>query len=212
MTKRYLLLIGIPVALLTVGVMGAGATGDDNNPPSADIVQVTSIEPQARQVLEVLDESRGSGDALPAEVSSQMDERESFGMNPGLSRRAIGNMTNSIYVIPGRGHVCVSLTDSEGATVICPTTDDIAEGVARPATVSLASGGVAVYGVVPDGVDSVSVQTGVSASTEVTVDDNTYYTVVPPGTPLRKVSYVGPSGPVDFDIYDPARVMEAAQP
>lgn len=211
MIKRYLILIGIPVALL-IGAVGVGATGDDSNPPSADIAQVAAVEAEAREVLEVLDQSRGPGDALPTEVFSQMEEKESFGMNPALSRRAVGNITNSVYVIPARGHVCVSLTDGDGATVICPTTGEVAEGIAEPATVSLASGGVAVYGVVPDDVDSVSVQTGTTGSVEVTVEDNTYYTVVPSGTPLRKVSYVGPSGPVDFDIYDPARVMEATQP
>lgn len=211
MTKRYLILICAPIALLFAGAVGVGATGDDSNPPSTDTAQVAAVEAEAREALGVLDQGRGPGDALPDDVVSQMTGRPSFGMNPALSRRAIGNVTNSVYVIPARGHVCVSLTDGDGATVICPTTDEVAAGKAQPATVSLASGGVAIFGLVPDGVDSVSVHTGADDSAEVVVDDNTYYTVVPSGTQLRKVSYAGPSGPLAFDIYDPVRAMEATQ-
>jgi hypothetical protein len=212
MTKRYLILICAPIALLFAGAVGVGATGDDSNPPSTDTAQVAAVEEDAREALGVLDQSRGPGDALPEDVASQMKERQSFGMNPSLARRAIGNVTNSVYVIPARGHVCVSLTDGDGATVICPTTDEVAAGNAHPATVALAGGGIAIYGVVPDGVGSVLVHTGADDSAEVAVDGNTYYTVVPSGTQLRKVSYAGPSGPVAFDIHDPLRAMEATQP
>jgi hypothetical protein len=212
MSKRYLPFIAIPVALLIAGAVGAGATGDDNNPPSADITRVTSIEPEARQALDVLDEGRGPGDALPEDLSSRMKERASFGMNPALSRRAIGNVTSSVYVIPARDHVCVSLTDSDGATVICPTTDDVVKGTVEPATVASASGAIAIYGIVPDGVDSISIQIDGDDSIEVATEDNVYYTVVPSGIALRKVSYVGPSGSVDFKVHDPARVMGAQRP
>ncbi len=137
-----------------------------------------------------------------------MDEKADFGLNPDLARRAIGNLTSSVYVVPARAHICASLTDSQGVTVTCPSTDDVAEGKAGPATVAFETGGVAIFGIVPDGVDSVSVQTGTSDSADVATEDNAYYTVVPPGTQLRTVSYVGPSGPVEFPIYDPAAVFE----
>jgi hypothetical protein len=129
-------------------------------------------------------------------------------MNPNLSRVSVGNATSSLYVIPARGRVCAALTVGEGANVSCPPTADIADGRATPATVVVETGDIAIYGIVPDGVESVSVQTATTESTAVRTQGNGYYTVVPAGTPLRTVSYSGPSGSVEFPIYDPTLVME----
>lgn len=207
MSKRVLLLSIVALALI-VGSVGAIADGDDNNPPSAEATQVTTIEPRARAALDVLDEDRDAGDALPDQVAEPMDEEADFGMNPDLSRLSIGNMTSSVYVIPARDHVCASITVGQGANTTCPETDDVVDGKAGAATVVLETGDVAIYGLVPDGVESVSVQTGTTTSTEVATEDNAYYTVVPHGTQLRTVSYIGPSGPVEFPIYDPALALE----
>lgn len=208
MLKRHL-----PVALLAstfvVGVSAAAiATGDESNPPSDGPAQIVAIEPEAKEAMAVLDRPRTSGDALDAYLAGKMDEHSDWGMNPHLSRLSIGNATNSLYVIPANGHVCAALTVGEGANLSCPPTGDIAAGNAAPATVTLETGGIAIYGLVPDGVDSVSVQTATSESTDVATEDNAYYTVVPAGTPLRNVRYVGPSGSVEFPIYDPAEVFD----
>lgn len=208
MLKRYLPILVVALALLVVGAVGAVADGDDSNPPSAGIAQITTIEPEAKDALEVLDESRASSDALPDQVADKMDEEADFGMNPDLSRLSIGNATSSVYVIPARDRVCASITVGQGANITCPSTEDVADGKVGAATVVLETGGIAIYGLVPDGVESVSVQTGTSASTELATEDNAYYTVVSPGTPLRTISYVGPSGPVEFPIYDPTLALE----
>lgn len=206
--KRYLLAVCVALALLVVGSVGGAVAGDDeSNPPSASVSQVAAIEPEAKDALGVLGQSRGPGDALPEDYAARMDERSSFGMNPALSRRAIGNMTNSVYLIPARDHVCAALTDGQGVTVACPPTDDIASGKVGAATVAFGTGGIGVYGVVPDGVDSVSVQTIGTSSVDIATENNAYYTVIPAGTPVQTMSYVGPSGPVEFPIYDPARAF-----
>lgn len=204
MLRRHLPLTLLTIALLVAVSATAIATGDDSNPPSDAPSQVTEIEPTAKQAMAVLNRDRSAGDALPAHLAAKMDEHSDFGMNPGLSRLAIGNMTNSVYVIPANGHVCASLTVGEGANLTCPPTGDIAAGKTGAATVTLETGGIGIYGLVPDGVESVSIQTATSESSRVATDDNAYYTVVPAGTPLRSVRYTGPSGPVEFAIYDPA--------
>jgi hypothetical protein len=198
----------LTTALVVAVSAAALATGDDSNPPSDGSAQVTAIEPEAKEAMVVLDQPRTSGDALPAALAARMDEHSDWGMNPGLSRLAIGNTTNSLYVIPANGHVCASLTVGEGANLTCPPTGDIAAGNAAPATVTLETGGIGIYGIVPDGIDSVSVQTGTSETTRIASESNAYYTVVPPGTFLRTVRYTGPSGPVEFPIHDPARAFE----
>jgi hypothetical protein len=207
MLKRYLPFTLVVAALLSVSV-GAIADTDETNPPSAGVPQVNEIEPEAREAMAVFERDRGSADALRDDLATKMDAHADFGMNPALSRVSIGNATSSLYVIPARGRVCAALTVGEGANVTCPPTGDIAAGRAAPATVVLGTGDIAIYGIVPDGVDSVSVQTGKTGSATVETEGNGYYTVVSAGTPLRTVRYAGPSGGVEFPIYDPSLIAE----
>jgi hypothetical protein len=207
MLKRYLPFALVAVVLLSISV-GAIADTDETNPPSAGVSQIREVEPEAKEAMAVFERSRGSADALRDYLATKMDAHADFGMNPALSRVSVGNATSSLYVIPARGHVCATLTVGEGADVTCPSTEDIAAGRAAPATVVLGTGDIAVYGLVPDGVGSVSVQTGKADSTTVETQGNGYYTVIPAGTPLRTVRYTGPSGRAEFPIYDPSLIMK----
>ncbi|HEX2070905.1 MAG TPA: hypothetical protein VHF90_04575 [Thermoleophilaceae bacterium] len=205
--KNYILLVVVAACLLLASV-GATADPDESNSPGAGVQQVTETEAEVRAAMAVFDRQRGSGDALSEWLAGKLDAAAEFGMNPALSRLSIGNATNSLYAVPARGHVCAVLTVGEGASVSCPPTGDVAAGRSAPSTVALATGDVAIYGIVPNAVESVSVQTGPSESTKVDVEGNAYYTVVSAGTPLKTVRYAGPSGSVEFPIYDPQLVRD----
>jgi hypothetical protein len=197
------------VSLLLLAVCAVAAVaqeGPGEAPPSNE--PVAAIQPEAADAMEVLDQPRASGDAIPEDVSEPLTNTADFGMNPGLSRRAVANVSHSLYVVPADGYVCATLTVGEGANISCAETETIASGESGPATVSLEGGAIAIYGMLPDGVESVSLQTGESNSAAVEVIDNAYYTVVPAGTALRNVSYTGPSGQVEFPIYDPSLVFD----
>ncbi len=206
MSKRYSALTAT-VLLLAVGTAGAVAAGDDSNPPSVGHERVQAVDSGAAAAVGLLEEQRTSTDGMPRQVAARMAAHAPFGVNPDLSRLAIGNATNSVYVIPARGRVCASLTVGEGANLICPSTDDVAKGRSAPATVTLETGGIAIYGIVPDGVKSVTVRTA-GSSADVAIERNAYYTVVPPGTALRTVGYDGPSGQVEFPVHDPSAAFE----
>ena len=209
MLRKYLPFAAVAVVLLALSV-GAIADTDESNPRGAGVPQITEIEPEAREAMAVFDRPRGDGDALRAGLAAKIDAHAEFGMNPGLSRLSIGNLSNSVYVIPAHDHVCAVLTIGLGANMSCPTTEAIAAGKAAAATVVLETGDIAVYGIVPDGVDSVAVRTGTSESRQIEASNNSYYTVIPAGTPLRTIGYTGPSGAVEFPIYDPSRVLNGS--
>lgn len=209
MTKRYSA-ITVTALLLAVGTAGAVAAGDDNTAPSKGYERVQAVDPGAAAAVGLLREQRTSADEMPGQVAARMTANAPFGVNPGLSRLAIGNATNSVYVIPASGRVCASLTVGEGANLICPSTGDVAGGRAAPATVTIETGGIAIYGIVPDGVESVTVRMA-DSSTEVGTERNAYYTVVPQGTALRAVGYDGPSGPVEFPAHDPSAAIEGGR-
>jgi hypothetical protein len=203
--KRNIPLVGI--ALVLVAATSVAAVADSNGgsiPPGEGVAQVTEVERSAAEALAVFGKSRTAADVLSREVARSVDKRPIFGVSPDLSRLSIGNTSNSVYVLPARDHVCAMLTVGEGANMTCPPTEQVATGRAGAATVLLQTGDIAVYGIVPDGVGSVSVQTGASSSVATEVRDNAYYAVVQSGTALRTISYSGPSGPVEFPIYDPS--------
>jgi hypothetical protein len=206
MLKKNIQVMVFAVALAAVTAVAATAQeGGDPVPPGDGTPQVAAIEEAAREAASVLATTRTSGDALPVDVAEHFDENADFGMNPDLSRRAIGG-TSSVFVIPANGYVCATLTVGPGADVSCQRTDKLAAGEVGASTVTLDNGGLAIYGIVPDGVDVVAVDAGTD-STEIDVVDNAYLAVLPGGADLETVSYTGPAGPVEFPIYDPAAVF-----
>jgi hypothetical protein len=206
MRKRDLRLgVAICAAVLTMAV-AAVAQDDDGTPvaPGGDVAQVTAVESTARQAASVLERSRHASDELPDEVMERIDAEPRFGMNPGLARRAIASPSSSLYLVPANGHVCAALTVGEGASLSCPETVDLAAGQSSAATVLLAGGAIAIYGLVPDGVETVAVDTSYDGLEQAEVTGNAYMAVVPGGTELDSVTYDGPSGVVEFPIYDPS--------
>jgi hypothetical protein len=201
--------IAAVVALVVAVTAVAFAQDDGTQSPADGTAAVLAVEHAAEVAMtDSLGRSRQQGDALPADIARAVREHPKFGMNADLSRRLVANARNTLYVLPGSGHVCVALTVAEGATFGCPTTDAIARGEVGASTVTLEEGAIGIYGLVPDGVNAITLKTGTAGSASVPVTDNGYYTAVPAGTALRSISYIGPSGAVEFPIYDPASVFD----
>lgn len=204
-TLPAILLVGALVAALAISAI-AQAGGDVAPAPDGEgAAQVTAVEPAAADAVAALEDPRTASDEMPADIEAQIDEHADFGMNPALARRAVGG-TSSVFLVPADGHVCAAVTHGDHATAMCPETDDIASGRSAPGTMSLAGQDIGVYGIVPDGVGSVTLRYGDGESRSVEVSNNAYLAVLPAGTPVGKVSYDGPSGPVSFSISDPATV------
>jgi len=200
--KRHIPVALLIAALTAVVSVAAFAQGDDP-PPSDSFAQVTTIEADAQDAMEILEEERTTTDAMSTELSEPLDEQADWGMNPDLSRRSIGTISASVYIVPGDDHVCAAVALTDSVSVICPETEDIANGVAGPGVLGVGDGAVGVYGLVPDGVQSVTVETGESDSDVVNVEGNAYFIAFPAETPLRAVSYTGPSGWVEYPISIP---------
>ena len=189
---------------LAVAAVAGGQQGETTSTPGGDVVQVTAVERQAAEAMSVLRRTRSADDAMAPDAAARFGERAAFGMNPGLSRRAIGNVAHSVYIVPANDYVCGALTLGPGAGMTCARTGDIATGQSGAATATLEGGAIGIYGMVPDNVESVTIATGASDTTAVSTENNAYFAAVPKGTVLRTISYTGPSGRVEFPIYDPA--------
>jgi hypothetical protein len=112
------------------------------------------------------------------------------GLNPDLARRAVTQL-GDVWVVPGDGYIALVV-----GGMVCNRT----EIAARHGMVTWTSGSGAlqdhVHGLVPDGVEQVSLVAANDASTTVAVNDNVYGTVL--DGHLRSVRFVGPTGTVDL--------------
>lgn len=209
--KRILSLLVVAAALVSVVTVVALAEADgdvDPVPDGSGAAQVTSVTAEAADAVSALAEARTASDEMPAEAEAQIDEHADFGMNPDLSRRSVGG-TSSVYLLPASDHVCAALTNGDTTTVTCPEIDEITGGGAGPATVMLTGEAIGVFGVVPDGVESVTLAYGDGQSRTLEVTDNAYFAALAAGTPVGSVSYDGPTGTVDFPIVDPLHTEDA---
>jgi hypothetical protein len=200
MLKKNISILAAAICTLAA-VTSVAAMATEGGSEPAEAPQVTAIEPEAQDAASVLEEPRVASDAIPDPVADELDEHPTFGMNPGLSRLAIGSASNSVYLLPADGHVCSAVTAGDGAHIGCVETSDLAAGHSGPGLVSQ-GGVVVIYGLVPDGVESVTVETE-SGSQSVAVDGNAYLAAVEAGTANGSVSYSGQSGEASFPIYDP---------
>lgn len=176
--------------------------------PGDGVEQVTEVEPEAEEAVSLLEEQRSAADVVPAEVAEMVEEKVDFGTNADLARLAVGNVSHEVFVVPGRDRVCLAFTIEDGASFNCPSTDDIAAGKAGPTTIALAGGTTGVFGIVPDGVETVALYTDGPGVINVPIDDNVYYTAVPAGVMVQRLDYTGPGGPVQFNLTDPRAAFE----
>ncbi|MEX1142470.1 MAG: hypothetical protein WD993_03585 [Thermoleophilaceae bacterium] len=203
MLKRNIAIALAAAALVAVTAIAATAQDGDSTPPGSGVPQATTIEEAAKDAAAILRTERTAEDAVRTELAEKIDEHGRFGVNTALSRLAIGTISNSLYLLPATGHVCAALTLGEGASMSCVPTDELAAGNVGPGMAGLPGGAIAIWGIVPDGVDSVTVAAG-PHSTEVETQGNAYLAVVPAGAAVETATYTGPSGRMEYAIHDPA--------
>jgi hypothetical protein len=181
MSKFKTMLGGACLAACLAGGAAIATAGDDVNQAPVPEAQAAQAEPvsavpeeQAREI-EQLDRPRNSDDALPKEWRDKLTRDdvsdEHWGANPSLARRT----APGTWIVPGDGYVCVAnATPGEGALGFgCATPDDVEKGLLAPADVDADGNGV-VTGVLPDGVDEVTLVDHDGGTRTVAVARNTY--------------------------------------
>lgn len=179
-------------------VAGAGAEGDSDpapapEPAAAEVAPVKSIEPEQAEQIEELRRDRSTDDALPSRWREAMTDEDDgsgqFGANPILSRRT----APGVWIVPGDEHVCVAnaTPDDGGLGVSCATPEDVERGLLAPTDVDANGNGV-VTGVLPDGVDHVTVVNQDGSTRDVPVDRNTYRAAI--DADLKEVRFTDAEG------------------
>jgi hypothetical protein len=201
MSKMKTMLGGACLAVCLAGGTAIATAGDEVDPAPVPEAQAAQAEPvsavpeeQAEQI-EQLDRPRNSDDALPKEWREKLttgdESDEHWGANPSLARRT----APGTWIVPGDGYVCVAnATPGEGALGFgCAATDDVEKGLLAPADVDANGNGV-LTGVLPDGVNEVTLVDQDGGSRTVAVERNTYRAAIDAN--LKEVRFTDADGGV----------------
>lgn len=201
MTSRTM----IRIALLTAAAVASGgvalATGagdDETAPPPSGNSAVAQVEPDQAAAYAVLRRKQTAADRVPEEHRAFVESgmTDDFGASPGLSRRATTTASgNPVYVIPGRGHVCMYVIDELGGSGSCNRTSEAVKGYMVGSSSSAGRPGIVqIFGLVPDGVDEVVLRTR-DGATEVTRPEGNAFAFETAGKP-QQVEWGGKVVPV----------------
>jgi hypothetical protein len=177
------------LAVACVAIVGVAVALAQGRTDSGSAVAVTESPSNLDREMAVFSHGRASSDALPAELASTLPR--TLGQSGGDvrsndSRKALSvDDHRSVYVVPTSDGVCAALTNGTGAGVHCVGDGQLAVGVQKPS--SLYSGcevedesgvprckSVALYGLVPDGIEKVLAKLSDGSVVTGTVGGNAY--------------------------------------
>ncbi len=177
--------VAFPVTAVIVAATGTGlalaasSSGPQEPvPPVAESAPVAAVEASAGSHLGVLRRSQIAADAVPGSIPIVFSAAS--GANIALARRVPGQDTSDAWVIPGRGTTCI-LARAEGALGGAACTSSAAADAGQlniQSASDKAPGEELLAGVVPDGVDAVTVTLTDGATAALSVRENVYAGVI----------------------------------
>lgn len=156
--------------------------------------KVTAVSAQQAESFAILRRPQAEGDRMPESrrtaFAGGMIGR--LGLNPALARRAMTQL-GEVWVVPGNGYIALDV-----GGMGCDRTEVAASR--GMVTWTSASGGLQdlVHGLVPDGVEEVTLLAVNNASTTVIVNENVYGAIL--HGRFRSVRFFGPTGAVEFRL------------
>lgn len=202
--QRLLWSAAVVVALAGSSVAGVAASGASSTsaprsvPPSTSAgTGVADVVPHVdAQALRALSRPRTEADGIPAGIAPAFSAAS--GANVDLSRK-VETPNGDAWLVPGTSSLCLV---ADGGAVCVPAESAAEGGLAQEGGVEGAgpiklsefdSAPKEVSGVVPNGVDTVTVHLVNGTSSTLTVHENVYMGVV--GGAVSEVTFTGPNGP-----------------
>jgi hypothetical protein len=194
----------VAVGLAGVGIAVAATTTGGVTPAEyqhgARAQVLTTVTPTVLSSFSVLRGSVTAADALPASYIATHQNSPlvgEFGANLKLAHLARGVTEGTAWVVPTDSGVCLVAShygNGEIAGAACAANSAVIAGeMLFTSGTPDGVGGEFIAGLVPDGVDNVSLQFADGSSETLAVHDNVYTTDVTKGSPSA-VTFSGPGG------------------
>jgi hypothetical protein len=129
---------------------------------------------------------------MPLEAVDFVRRTGIAGTNPNLSRRAVANGDYAVFVVPANDAVCLHTVSGEAPASAGGTCGDAAEATNGSVVMAgTTESGVRIAGLVPDGVDHVTIALANGGRVETDVVENVYTAVVDRSVEAVKFSLAG---------------------
>jgi hypothetical protein len=195
-TKHIKLACAIAAVCAATGAVtaiAAEAPTAESHVAAADNVPASTVQyPQWHRFAELRRE-RSTPDALPTEWQQALADDTAagfrWGANPKLSRRA----APGVWLVPGNGFVCVAIANLRDGSFgfSCANELELERGLLQPADLDANGTGV-VTGVLPDGVESVTLVDRDGSRRDAAVERNVYRAAV--DSDLKEVRWTDGAG------------------
>lgn len=175
MQKRTLRILAGAAVTAALGAATVTAVAQEGGPdPFAPQEPTAAVATDLTRQLGVFQRERAAGDALPHAVAAEFGSRNATGINTELSRRALSDGDETLYLVPGDGKICAALVrKDQTAATGCRDAGETASGNVGAGT-SVEGDVVTVTGIVPDDVTTVSVTLGDGSVKELKPTNNAY--------------------------------------
>jgi hypothetical protein len=171
---------------VAVGLIGRASPG--HVPPHPSAPEATAIDSAATSAFSILRRAQGNADAIPTNIPVAFSGAS--GANLALARRAPLSDGSDVWIVPGRGSICILAREPArglgGAS--CQTDKAATEGQLYTASGSRSSNSEFLTGLAPDGVQTVTVIGRDGSKMSVPTSEGVYSTTLQ-----------GVAGAVEFD-------------
>lgn len=204
--KRKLLAAGLAVAAAS-SISVAAVAQSDERPRNNLKSPVETVDKSLAGTYAILERPRTAEDNLPGAVAEEYIQRQPNGVNGSLARKAFSTSSTDVFVVPADGQVCIITTPRDGTSFsTCTLAESLRSETNVPST-NVESEKVTIFGMVPDGVEHVTVTFDDGSKAEHPVTGNVYLVEATVSNQAVSVTYDGPTGRVDLDTirHDPER-------
>ncbi len=206
----------VAVALFVVAGAGGAAIAIESGPnpgpvpPRPGAPLAGSIEPSQLAAFGLLRRAQTPQDVIPPYVTPFTSGAS--GANRGLSRRVLGPDGTTAWILPGRGSLCLDahwgLPHYPGGGA-CVRNADAIGGLLYTVAATHEAPGPLLAGLVPDGVDTVTVHLEPGPDLHVPVHENVYFAILH-GT-WKSLTFTGPHGPVEVQGFEIPEVVSPSK-
>jgi hypothetical protein len=154
---------------------------------------LVAVSAEQAESFAVLRRPQRENDRLPEGRWGEFEvgRRARRGLNPALARR-VTTPAGEVWVIPGDGYISLDL----GGRMTCNPTEHAARQGMVTWTSRRSTGQGIVHGLIPDGVEEVTLITAADTSSIVRVSENVYGAVL--DQPFKSLRFSGPTGTVEL--------------
>lgn len=205
----------VATLVVTIGAGSVAAVAQQNEDHRTPKEAVASVDGHVAASYSILSRPAQPTDTVPAATAEHYGKANTTGLNAGLARLALSTETSNVFVAPAQDAICVLVVaKSDDSTFTTCAPNEVLESERNTPSGNIEYDRLALFNVVPDGVEIVTLAFADGHRESHAVENNVYYIETAVSAKPTTLSYDGPNGTVTLDagVPDVAALKQADLP